>query len=229
MRFHKERRRENRHLNPRNLFIFLSASSHKQNMRAPVLLDADSTALTIQWAAAQAATTARYEVQLAASAEREWTTLSSTLQSTVLRKKNLVPRTSYLFRVRSKTNNEADWTAFSPPSAPLSTLGPNVSRIQEAPTSSEVTSDAITVTWSAVRGCTAYELQMAAVLAEGRELVWTTLSSSIKAAVVKKKGESNIAITSLQHHPLLLLTTSAHTKRRTASWSSLQVQSEASI
>jgi hypothetical protein len=156
-------------------------------MRAPVLLDADTAALTVQWVPQPGATV--YEVQLAlvSTAEPEWSTLSSSLQSTVLRKKNLQPDSQHLFRVRSKKGDE-DWTAFSLASAPLSTLPANVSRMPEAPVRSDASSDAVTVTWSVVEGCSAYELQMAEVATEGEELVWTSLSSSIKAPVARKKG-----------------------------------------
>jgi Fibronectin type III domain len=155
-------------------------------MQAPVLLDADTAALTVQWAPQPGA--AVYEVQLAivSDSDPEWSTLSSTLQSTVLRKKNLQPDSQYLFRVRSK---KGEWIPFSPASAPLSTLPASVSRMPEAPVRSDATSDAVTVTWKPVEGCSAYELQMAEAAAEGEELVWTTLSSAIKAPVAKKKSQ----------------------------------------
>jgi hypothetical protein len=131
---------------------------------------------------------AAYELQLAiVSDSPEWSTLSSTLQSTVLRKKNLQPDSQYLLRVRSKKDDE--WNPFTSASVPLSALPASVSRMPEAPVRSDATSDAVTVTWKPVEGCSAYELQMAEAAAEGQELVWTTLSSSIKAPVAKKKGQ----------------------------------------
>ncbi|KAG5178096.1 thioredoxin-like-domain-containing protein [Tribonema minus] len=155
-------------------------------MKPPVLLDAGADTLSVHWRAEKGA--ALYEAQLedTSSSPGEWTLLSSTLQSTRLRKKNLVPGRTYRFRVRA-IDSLGESGRLSEASEAFTTLSEGTNRIQESPQMVRSEAEALTVQWKAVDACEAYELQMA-LWVEGEALAWTTVAAAVKAPIAKKKG-----------------------------------------
>ena len=72
-----------------------------------VLLERDSTSITVGWEAVEGAV---YELSIKSSSAPEWKVLSASLANNFVKKKNLEKAESYFFRVRSKKGE--DWSDY---------------------------------------------------------------------------------------------------------------------
>ena len=147
-------------------------------MQVPKLHDAECTALTIAWAPVPNAI--KYEVQMRDGPE-EWTTLSSELTSTKMRKKNLQPEHAYCFRFRAR--DQIDWGEWSPPTEGLETLGAGT-RQMAAPQLQCADGISMTVKWEAVPEATMYEVQYR----EENGAEWVTAHAALTGVAVRKKN-----------------------------------------
>ena len=94
---------------------------------APTLFDATPTSLTVQWGnipGAEAYSVEILKVGVNSSDSSDWICLTQKLQGTFVRKKNLLPSTSYRFRVRGRKSADNSWISdWSVPSPVFSTKG----------------------------------------------------------------------------------------------------------
>lgn len=91
-----------------------------------------------------------------------WETVSSTLTSTIVKKKGLIPGTTYLFRYRSRDNQTGCVSPYSSPSTSIATLGENVQRLNPPTLFKNLkTSNSLTITWDRVEAATnGYSVQL---------------------------------------------------------------------
>ena len=112
--------------------LSVSTLSEKQDNSRPVAvkssLEEGATADTgakirIQWEAPGMEAIQRYQVEFRrmSAVGLPWSTISDKLKGTQVIKKNIIPGTDYVFRVRAESSTN-DWTAWSVPSAPTTTL-----------------------------------------------------------------------------------------------------------
>ena len=117
----------------------------------------------------------------------EWKTLSSTLTSTSVRKKNLKNGREifcYLFRYRSKDKNfPEEWSRFSQV-VEARTLLPST-KITEAPSLLTKDSTSITVSWAEIPGAAGYKLRYRSDADHGH---WTYVDAVIHGGRAKKKN-----------------------------------------
>jgi len=142
-----------------------------------VVQDVEDASVTLAWEAVAGAQA--YEVQLAEEAGGDWTVVSDKLQSTMVRKKNLVPGTAYLARVRVAGGDFSDPLGFT-------TLPAGGGQRMEAPTVQLADGEGITVAWKEAAGAEAYEVQWRSE-SMGE---WQVASSTLKGTAVRKKNLS---------------------------------------
>mmetsp|Transcript_8684 Transcript_8684/g.14730 ORF Transcript_8684/g.14730 Transcript_8684/m.14730 type:complete len:374 (+) Transcript_8684:50-1171(+) len=151
-------------------------------MESPVALELDHHSVLLGWRATQGALA--YELQMRSSdVGDEWKSLSSAIQGTNIRKKNLIEGNTYNFRVRCKL--ATGWDDFSPDSADIKVLDADILQL-EAPTLLAKDTSSVTVQWSSpsdheVEG---YRLRYRA---EG-SLEWIYVDTTLKNTQVKKKS-----------------------------------------
>jgi hypothetical protein len=84
-------------------------------MDCPVLFEVDHDSILLGWSAPVGAL--EYELQMTAGEEEEWRTLSASIKSTSIRKKNLVSETPYKFRIRCRF--ASGWDVYLAPTPAL--------------------------------------------------------------------------------------------------------------
>jgi thiol-disulfide isomerase/thioredoxin len=113
----------------------------------------------------------------------EWSTLSSTLKATTIKKKNLSRNHEYFFRVRGFNSKTNDWSSFST----IGSTGFEVLSIDallmDPPELDIRDTSSITVRWKTVEKCSGYRLRYRQ---EGDS--WNVVPSVISNTQVKKKG-----------------------------------------
>jgi thiol-disulfide isomerase/thioredoxin len=125
-----------------------------------------------------------YELQMRSSDEGdEWRSLSSAIQGTNIRKKNLAEGNIYHFRVRCKL--ATGWDDFSPDSADIKVLDEGILQL-EAPTLYANDTSSITVQWSSPSGHEAHGYRLR--YREEDSLEWTYVDTTLKNTQVKKKS-----------------------------------------
>ena len=115
------------------------------------------------------------------ASEDEWISLSTTIKSTNIRKKNLIEGTAYRFRIRP--NLAQGWDLFSPPSNDLYVLTSHM-KVIDAPIIMARDGASVTITWPEVEGCEGYSLRYRSE----HQLSWSVVGSVIHSNVAKKKG-----------------------------------------
>mmetsp|Transcript_58088 Transcript_58088/g.140032 ORF Transcript_58088/g.140032 Transcript_58088/m.140032 type:complete len:327 (-) Transcript_58088:55-1035(-) len=139
-----------------------------------VVQDVEDVCVTLAWEGEKGAQT--YEVQLQAEGA-EWVVVSDKLQSTMVRKKNLSPGTSYLARARAAGGGFGEAVAFQ-------TLPEGGGKRMDAPAVQLADGEGITVAWKEADGAEAYEVQWRSD-AMGE---WQVASSTLKGTAVRKKN-----------------------------------------
>mmetsp|Transcript_45787 Transcript_45787/g.111480 ORF Transcript_45787/g.111480 Transcript_45787/m.111480 type:complete len:340 (+) Transcript_45787:68-1087(+) len=144
--------------------------------------DIADVSVTLAWEAAPVPES-RYEVQLREGDSDEWICVSDKLQSTMVKKKNLKPGTSYSARVRARDSSAQDgWGPFSGEFA-FSTLADSSKRM-DAPEILVADGEGITVTWKEAPGAATYEVQWRS----DQHSSWEVASSTLKGTAVRKKN-----------------------------------------
>mmetsp|Transcript_23837 Transcript_23837/g.36845 ORF Transcript_23837/g.36845 Transcript_23837/m.36845 type:complete len:351 (-) Transcript_23837:1601-2653(-) len=106
-------------------FHLLSKNEEEEyQMRAPkVVLAGSNQAVIVSWSGASTATT-KYELQMRENqGGTPWNTIASSLSGTEVRKKNLISKLGYQFRVRQSDGTTEKPKPFSSPSDPIVALG----------------------------------------------------------------------------------------------------------
>uniref|UniRef100_A0A7S1IM31 protein-disulfide reductase n=1 Tax=Eutreptiella gymnastica TaxID=73025 RepID=A0A7S1IM31_9EUGL len=148
-------------------------------MEAPTFYEAEVSCLTIGWLPVVNAT--KYEVQIKGGPDTDWRTITSEFTSCLLRKKNLLPATTYQFRLRAQ--DSAGFGEWSAPTTDLQTL-PEGTQQLEAPQLQSADGVSLTIKWEAVPDATGYEVQFR----EQSKPEWTTAIASISSTAMRKKN-----------------------------------------
>jgi len=141
-----------------------------------ILLDASEDSLTVSWPTVKGA--AQYPLELRQASEATFSTLSTKLSQTQVRKRNLKPSTDYFFRVSA---NEKVWTQ----SQAFSTLPLGTTRLDAPSVVNAGSNHALLISWTPSGPV---ELQMRENIG-GQD--WNTISPSFDGAQVKKKNLSS--------------------------------------
>ena len=144
-----------------------------------VLIERDNSSLTVGWTAVSGCTA--YELEMKENDATEYRSLSSTISKNYVKKKNLVPTSTYIFRVRAKVNDS--WTPFSPDSVPLSVTSTETKQL-EPPQLTSHDSVSVTLAWKPVAGATGYNIRYR--LEDSP--VWEYVSSVLAGTSMKKKN-----------------------------------------
>lgn len=155
-------------------------------MDQPTLLERDSSSLLLCWRSKLTTKSNQvFNLEISENDRVDWKTLSSTLRSTTIRKKNLVLDHQYYFRVRSKEEGDnSDWSEFSQSSEPFSVLPQSIKQLYP-PNLKSRDSQSLTITWAGVeKPCEGYKLRYRAET----ESTWQYIESMLKDNIVKKKG-----------------------------------------
>jgi len=91
---------------------------------APIVVSADSEAITLSWAAVDAAST--YSVEMRTDCESQWACVTNSLKSPAMRKKNLQKKTSYFFRVKPNVDGDEYLMSLASPAAPCRSCRPRL-------------------------------------------------------------------------------------------------------
>lgn len=117
---------------------------------APIVVSADSEAITLSWAAVDAAST--YSVEMRADCESQWTCVTNSLKSPAMRKKNLQKNTSYFFRVKPNVDGDEYLMSLASPAAALQELSPQIAALVGGASSSLVNARGETITAASLAG-----------------------------------------------------------------------------
>lgn len=147
-------------------------------METPIILEVDHNSVLLGWAPFPDAIV--YELQLQ-SGDEEWKSLSTTVKSTSIRKKNLVEGISYRFRIRPQL--ASGWDIFSEPTAAINVLLPTA-MMMDAPVLSTKDGASVTIEWPSVEGCEGYSLRYRSE----QQLGWSHIDSVLHSNKAKKKG-----------------------------------------
>ena len=149
---------------------------------ACAVYDSDATSACVMWSAAPRA--ASYAVQMREVGAEAWTTLSTTLKATKVRKNKLAPSTAYEFRVAAVDGGGAVGE-YSGVAAVASREGVEQ---QPAPVVSGVDGEGVTVSWSG--GVGPYALQYAAEedLGQDSATPWKLAAASVTGTAAKKRN-----------------------------------------
>ena len=125
--------------------------------------------------------------EMSTASSSEWQTLSSTLTSTIVKKKTLTPATFYVFRYKCR---DAVWTGgcetpFSAPSKEIRTLENTVVRPTPPRSMGKPEATSLTVQWDAIHDAQQYELQIRRA-ATAIPLLWEH-AATVAGRAVKKK------------------------------------------
>jgi thiol-disulfide isomerase/thioredoxin len=123
------------------------------------------------------------------STDAEWATLSDQLKSNIIRKRNLVEGAGYSFRVRYLPKEDGAWSEHTPASEEFFVLD-SATRTMEAPTLSAKDDVSVTIQWKEVEGAGGYLLRYRTDQCGANGDWWTTIGSTIKGNLVRKKGLS---------------------------------------
>ena len=145
----------------------------------PLLIERDKSSVTVGWTAVSGCTA--YELEMKENDASEYRSLSSSIQKNYVKKKNLLPNSTYIFRVRSKVN--AEWTVFSPDSIPLSVTSTEMKQL-DPPQLTSHDSVSVTLAWTPVAGATGYNIRYRLE----DEPVWEYVSSVLAGTILKKKN-----------------------------------------
>lgn len=150
-------------------------------MDAPICLERDHSSITVAWADIDVTRPKIHELEICECGT--WRSLSSNISHTTIRKKNLLPDVSYLFRFRSQEKGSTLWSAFSLPSEPMMVL-PSIIKMLDAPTLISRDSQSLTVQWTDDCSRVGYKLRFRTDVNHS----WENISSIIRDKVVKKNG-----------------------------------------
>ena len=151
------------------------------NMEAPFYLERDHSSITVAWEDRETACTKQYELEIFESGS--WRSLSDTISTKTIRKKNLLQSVEYQFRIRSKAKGSNTWSSFSNSSEPTMVLSLSI-KILPAPTLSSRDSQSLTIQWVDESPRDGYKLRYRA---DG-DHNWQNISSVVRDKVVRKKG-----------------------------------------
>lgn len=149
-------------------------------MEAPISLERDHSSITVAWTGANSQPKV-YELEICE--EGTWRSLSATISTTTIKKKNLAQGAQYLFRVRSQVKGTSIWSDFSSPSEPMTVLSSTV-KVLDPPTLSTRDSQSLTIRWVDGLVRDGYQLRFRS----DADQSWQNISSVIRDKVVKKKG-----------------------------------------
>eukprot|EP00298_Acanthocystis_sp_HF-20_P028960 c7823_g1_i1.p1 GENE.c7823_g1_i1~~c7823_g1_i1.p1 ORF type:complete len:342 (-),score=142.18 c7823_g1_i1:170-1195(-) len=133
---------------------------------APYLFDQGEEFVIVQWTSLGSGH--EYEMQWKESSSQDWTTVSSILSNSVVKKKGLSSGKQYQFRVRARVTN-GGWSEFSPSSEPISPLLDSKNQRMEPPTLVEAAYNSVTLTWNPANQASLYQLQY-----RGEDSAWVT-------------------------------------------------------
>jgi thiol-disulfide isomerase/thioredoxin len=151
-----------------------------QSMAAPNLLERDHSSISVVWVTKL--DSKKYELEI--SENGIWRSLSNSIATTTIRKKNLEQGFEYCFRVRSQDPVTASWSAFSNPSEPMSVLSHTI-KILDPPTLLSKDSQSVTIKWIGNNNHEeGYNLRFRAETDQS----WQVINSVIRDNVVRKKG-----------------------------------------
>lgn len=117
---------------------------------APIVVSADSEAITLSWAAVDAAST--YSVEMRTDCESQWACVTNSLKSPAMRKKNLQKKTSYFFRVKPNVDGDEYLMSLASPAAALQELSPQIAALVGGASSSLVNARGETITAASLAG-----------------------------------------------------------------------------
>lgn len=152
-----------------------------KNMDAPFCLERDHSSITVAWEDKETACTKQYELEIFENGS--WRSLSDTIRTKTIRKKNLLQSVEYLFRIRSKAKGSTTWSSFSNSSEPAMVLSHSIKTLS-APTLSSRDSQSLTIQWVDELPRDGYKLRYRA----DTDHSWQNISSIVRDKVVRKKG-----------------------------------------
>ena len=158
------------------LFVF-------EMIEAPFSLERDHDSITIIWRCTGSEDHSNFELEMCESGS--WKSLSNSITSKTIRKKNLHQGVEYLFRVRSKLKGESVWSPFSDSSQPMSVLPANV-KILDAPKFRSNDSQSVTLQWMDGTTREGYKIRFRGE----SDYNWQHVNSIVRDKVVRKKGLS---------------------------------------
>jgi thiol-disulfide isomerase/thioredoxin len=154
-------------------------------LNPPVLVERDHTSMLIAWDRHDEAV--HYELQLNIThdtqTESAWTSLSSTLKSNFVKKKNLVDGTPCRFRVRF-ANKDGIWCSWSQPSESFYVLASAV-RLMDIPEFFAHDGNSVTIRWKEISGAKGYHIRYRD---EANISNWEQIHDTLKSTIAKKKG-----------------------------------------
>lgn len=145
----------------------------------PVLIECDKSSLTVGWIIVPGSVA--YELEMKEDDATDYRSLSSTIAKNYVKKKNLLPNSSYIFRVRAKVNDV--WTSFSSDSLPLRVTSTGTEQL-EPPTFISHDSISVTLSWKPVDGASGYNIRYRIEDSP----VWEYVSSVLAGTILKKKN-----------------------------------------
>ena len=145
----------------------------------PVLIECDHSSLTVGWNSVAGSTA--YELEMKENDSTEYRALSSTIAKNYVKKKNLLPNSTYIFRVRAKVNDV--WTSFSSDSVPLRVTSTETKQL-EPPTLTTHDSVSVTLAWKPVDGASGYNIRYRIEDSP----VWEYVSAVLAGTILKKKN-----------------------------------------
>jgi len=148
-------------------------------MECPVLIEADHSSLFVGWSRVD--TALQYELEMK-TGDGEWVSLSSSIKSNAIRKKNLTSEVSYTFRIRAQF--PSGWDVFSGPSEAMHVLTSDVSAIGP-PTLKTKDASSVTVEWEVPeKSVDGYALRYR----EENSVTWNYVDAVIHSNIARKKG-----------------------------------------
>ncbi len=154
----------------------------------PQLVERDHSSVLIAWDGHDEAVSYELQVNTHHDCDRdeEWQTLSSSLKSTSVKKKNLTEGTPYRFRVRF-VNQQQIWCSWSHSSEPFYPLGSNI-QIMPAPEMVSHDGSSVTLRWVEVPQTLGYRVRFRD---DNHLSTWSSISDMVKSSIMKKKGLEN--------------------------------------
>ncbi|EKX33845.1 hypothetical protein GUITHDRAFT_155920 [Guillardia theta CCMP2712] len=144
-----------------------------------VVHDVEAEAVTLSWSKVPNAV--KYEVQIKQEEGGDFTTISDSLTSTLVRKKNLKPNTEYFARVRHR--DALDWSGFCEPVSFHTLAGQDVKRLEHPQVVSR-DGESITLQWPTAPDCESYTVE----IRSDKDPTWRTISDHLKNNIVRKKN-----------------------------------------
>lgn len=150
-------------------------------MEPPVVIDLDHHSILLGWIAFP--NCLQYELQMCGDpiVEENWTSLSTKIKSTSIRKKNLTSSATLFFRVRPLINT--GWELFSGSSEPI-VIPDTDALIMNPPSLSTSDSGSLTIQWENVPDTTGYSIRYR----EDNINEWNYIATVIHGNVVRKKN-----------------------------------------